>query len=136
MLRISKLLDYGLLVVVTIAKNNSTPYSAAKVAEVTGLNIPTVRKLLNLLSIANIVASKRGVEGGYSLVRDYRDVTVLDVVEAIEKDVNLTECCGIYKKCSLKSCTVSSYWKVLNTQVLGILSGTSIYDIVNNKGKS
>ena len=82
------------------------------------------------------MASKRGVEGGYSLVKDSREVTVLDVVEAIEKDVNLTECCDIYKKCSLKNCTVSSYWKVLNSQLLGILSGTSIYDIVNNKGKS
>ncbi|MED7818462.1 MULTISPECIES: SUF system Fe-S cluster assembly regulator [unclassified Francisella] len=136
MLRISKLLDYGLLVVVTIAKNNSTPYSAAKVAEVTGLNIPTVRKLLNQLSIADIVVSKRGVEGGYTLVRDSRDISVLNIVEAIEKDVNLTECCDIHKKCSLKSCTVSGYWKVLNNQLLEILSGTSIYDIVNNKDKS
>jgi FeS assembly SUF system regulator len=136
MLRISKLLDYGLLVVVTIAKNNSAPYSAAKVAEVTGLNIPTVRKLLNQLSIADIVASKRGIEGGYILVRDSREITVLDIVEAIEKDVNLTECCDIHKQCSLKSCTVSSYWKVLNSQLLQILSSTSIYDIVNNKGKS
>ncbi|ASG67972.1 SUF system Fe-S cluster assembly regulator [Francisella halioticida] len=136
MLRISKLLDYGLLVVVTIAKNNSIPYSAAKIAEVTRLNIPTVRKLLNQLSIANIVFSKRGIEGGYSLVRDSRKVTVLDVIEAIEKNVNLTACCDIYKKCNLESCTVSNYWKVLNTQLLEILSGTSIYDIVNNKGKS
>ena len=55
MLKISKLLDYGLLVVVTIAKNSDSPYSAANIAEVTGLNLPTVRKLLNLLSIRNIV---------------------------------------------------------------------------------
>ena len=51
MLKVSKLLDYGLLVVVTIAQNDSNPYSAAKIAESTGLNIPTVRKLLNQLSL-------------------------------------------------------------------------------------
>ncbi|AEI36281.1 MULTISPECIES: SUF system Fe-S cluster assembly regulator [Francisella] len=136
MLKISKLLDYGLLVVVTIAENNSNPYSAAKIAETTGLNIPTVRKLLNQLSISNIVVSKRGIEGGYTLVDDPQNITVLDVVRSVEKDVNLTECCDLQKKCSIGNCTVSSYWKVLNNQLLDLLSKTSIYDIVNKKGKS
>ncbi|AJI57650.1 SUF system Fe-S cluster assembly regulator [Francisella philomiragia] len=136
MLKISKLLDYGLLVVVTIAENNLNPYSAAKIAETTGLNIPTVRKLLNQLSISNIVVSKRGIEGGYTLVDDPQNITVLDVVKAVEKDVNLTECCDLHKKCSLGSCMVSSYWRVLNSQLLDLLSKTSIYDIVNNKGRS
>ncbi|MDE4994803.1 Rrf2 family transcriptional regulator, partial [Francisella tularensis subsp. holarctica] len=61
MLKIIKLLDYGLLVVVTIAQNDSNPYSTAKIAESTGINIPTVRKLLNQLSLAKIVTSKRGI---------------------------------------------------------------------------
>lgn len=97
MLKVSKLLDYGLLVVVTIAQNDSNPYSAAKIAESTGLNIPTVRKLLNQLSLTNIVNSKRGIEGGYTLVKDPRDITVLDIVKCVEKDVNLTECCDLQK---------------------------------------
>ncbi|AIT08712.1 transcriptional regulator [Candidatus Francisella endociliophora] len=136
MLKISKLLDYGLLVVVTIAKNNSNPHSAAKVAEATGLNMPTVRKLLNQLSVANVVTSKRGIDGGYTLVCDPKDITVLDIVKAVENDVNLTECCDLQKKCSLANCTVSSYWRVLNKQFLNLLSDTSIYDIVNNSDKS
>lgn len=136
MLKISKLLDYGLLVVVTIAQNDSNPYSAAKIAKSTSLNIPTVRKLLNQLSLANIVTSKRGIEGGYTLVNDPREITVLDIVKCVEKDVNLTECCDLQKKCSLGNCMVSGYWRVLNSQLLELLSKTSIYDIVNNKDKS
>lgn len=136
MLKVSKLLDYGLLVVVTIAKNNSNPYSASKVAEVTGLNIPTVRKLLNQLTISNIVTSKRGIEGGYTLIKDPKNITVLDIVKAVENDVNLTECCDLQKKCNLENCTVQNYWRVLNSQLLGLLSKTSIYDIVHNIDKS
>jgi FeS assembly SUF system regulator len=134
MLKISKLLDYGLLVVVTIAKNSDSPYSAANIAEVTGLNLPTVRKLLNLLSIRNIVASKRGTEGGYVLTKSAKSIKVLDIVKAVEDNVRITECCDARRKdCSImEKCTVHNYWKIMNKQVLEILSNTSIEDIVNN----
>jgi FeS assembly SUF system regulator len=123
-------------VIVTIAKNDACSFSAAKIADVTGLNLPTVRKLLNQLSLADIVTSKRGIEGGYTLVKNPRDITVLDVVVAIENDVNITECCDPQKKCSLGNCKTSSYWKLLNNQIRELLSKTSVYDIVNNKDKS
>ncbi|MDE5030165.1 SUF system Fe-S cluster assembly regulator, partial [Francisella tularensis subsp. holarctica] len=77
------------------AQNHSNQYSTAKIAEYTGLNIPTVRKLLNQISLANIVTSKRGIEGGYTLVSDTRDITVLDIVKCVENDVNLTGCCDL-----------------------------------------
>ena len=132
MLKISKLLDYGLLVVVTIAKNNHAPYSAAKIAEITDLNLPTVRKLLNLLSSRNIVESKRGTEGGYILTKSAKAIKVLDIVKAVEDNVRITECCDRRTKgCSvIKKCTVQNYWKLMNKQVLEILSNTSIEDIL------
>lgn len=134
MLKISKLLDYGLLVVVTIAKNNDSPYSAAKVAEVTGLNIPTVRKLLNVLSCKSIVTSKRGTDGGYILTKSAKSIKVLDIVKAVEDNVRITECCDARRNdCSImEKCTVHNYWKIMNKQVIEILSNTSIEDIINN----
>ncbi|QLE78261.1 SUF system Fe-S cluster assembly regulator [Francisella sp. Scap27] len=134
MLKISKLLDYGLLVVVTIAKNKEAPYSAMKISDVTGLNLPTVRKLLNLLSNRNIVTSKRGVDGGYILVKNAENIKVLDIVKAVEENVRVTECCDLRKKkcAAVKVCTVDNYWKAMNKKVLEILSETSIDDVVNN----
>ena len=136
MLKVSKLLDYGLLVVVTMARNESVALSASKVADATGLNIPTVRKLLNQLSVKGVVTSKRGIDGGYMLVHNPGEITVLDIVEAVESSVNLTVCCDDRKKCNLANCTVSGYWRVLNSQFLGLLSATSINDIVNGNNKS
>lgn len=134
MLKISKLLDYGLLVIVTIAKNKEAPYSAMKISEVTGLNLPTVRKLLNLLANRNIVASKRGVDGGYVLTRSSSSIKVLHVVKAVEENVRVTECCDLRKKkcAAVKVCTVDNYWKSMNRKVLEILSQTSIEDVVND----
>ena len=134
MLKINKLLDYGLLVVVTIARNKDSPYSAAKIAEVTDLNLPTVRKLLNLLSSGNILASKRGTEGGYVITKNTKMIRVLDIVQAVEDNVKITECCDLRtKSCSvIKKCTVHNYWKMMNKQVLEILSSTSIEDIIQD----
>ena len=134
MLKVSKLLDYGLYVTVTIAKGSLSLYSASEISKITGLNVPTVRKLLNLLANANIVSSKRGVEGGYMLVKDTKEITVLDIVRAVEDDVDITRCSNVKldKECKvIDKCTVNGYWNIMNNKVLDILSNTSIDDIVN-----
>ncbi|MFC4891812.1 SUF system Fe-S cluster assembly regulator [Pseudofrancisella aestuarii] len=131
MLKISKLLDYALLVVVTIAKNSDAPYSASKISEVTGLNLPTVRKLLNLLNIGGIIISKRGIEGGYALARNADQISMLDIVKSIETDVNITECCDTFKNsCLMKKCSLHSYWKIVNHKILDMFANTSIDEIL------
>tara|TARA_B110000977_G_C10706607_1_gene349554 strand:- start:78 stop:491 length:414 start_codon:yes stop_codon:yes gene_type:complete len=134
MLKINKLLDYALLVTVTLAKNENILISAPGLSEETGLNIPTVRKLLNMLTIAGVVKYKRETDNGYALAKSSKETKVLDVVNAVETQVSLTECCSAEKSCYIAGkCTVRSYWKVVNKQILGLLSDTSIYEIANNK---
>ncbi len=134
MVKISKLLDYGLLIVVTITKNTTIQHSAACLSEQTGLNLPTVRKLLNLLCIGGVIEYNRDPSCSYVLVKNANDTQVLDVVKAIESDICITECWSTQKTCKVvDTCTVHNYWKIMNNQMLDILSSTSIYDIVNYK---
>ena len=131
MLKISKLLDYGLIVVVAIAKNKDEQYSASRISDITGLNLPTVRKLLNLLNVGGIIVSKRGIDGGYALAKSPSDIKMLDIVKAIESDVNVTECCDLLKNsCALKNCSLHSYWKIVNSKILAMLEDTSIQEIL------
>jgi len=131
MLKISKLLDYGLLVVVAIAKNKDEQCSASRISEITGLNLPTVRKLLNLLNVGEIITSKRGVDGGYTLAKSPSTIKMLDIVKAIETDVNVTECCDTFRNsCVLKNCSMYSYWKIVNSKIIDMLEQTSIQEIL------
>ena len=69
MLRISKLTDYGTMVLACLAARPGQRLTAAAVAEQTRLGVPTVSKLLKLLAGAGLIESKRGVNGGYRLAR-------------------------------------------------------------------
>ena len=69
MLRISKLTDYGTVVLAHLAGDPETVCSAADVSTATGIAPPTVSKLLKSLARADLVSSTRGANGGYQLTR-------------------------------------------------------------------
>ncbi|HZL96274.1 MAG TPA: Rrf2 family transcriptional regulator, partial [Vicinamibacterales bacterium] len=69
MLRMSKLTDYGTMVLAQLAVNGRGLSTASQVADATHLGQPTVSKLLKSLVHAGLVVSTRGVQGGYALAR-------------------------------------------------------------------
>ena len=99
MLRISKLTDYGTVVLAELAGNPGTVSSAADVAAATGIGVPTVSKLLKSLARAELVTSTRGVHGGYQLARDPREISAANVIDALEGPVSITECSGSDSNC-------------------------------------
>ena len=134
MLKVSKLLDYSLLIVVKIANNEKQSFSAPKISEQIGLNLPTVRKILNLLVINNIVSSKRGIEGGYILSKDSSQIMMLDIVKAVSGDVNITECCNLQNNsCLLAKCNLQDYWKGLNDKINELMANTSLKEIIESR---
>ena len=80
MLRISKLTDYGTVLLAHLAANQASVCSAAEVAEATGVALPTVSKLLKLLARAGLVTSTRGSNGGYRLSRGPHEISAADVI--------------------------------------------------------
>ena len=89
MLRISKLTDYGTVVLAHLAANQATVCSAADVAEATGVAPPTVSKLLKALARADLVTSTRGANGGYRLARPPQDISAADVIDALDGPVSI-----------------------------------------------
>ena len=75
MLRISKLTDYGTLVLAHLSSDDVNLTSAAEVASATGIALPTVSKLLKSMAKSGLVTSARGAQGGYRLSRDASDIS-------------------------------------------------------------
>src|SRR5690625_7042741 len=78
MLRISKIIDYGTLVLTHMGNDPDRIYSASELAQALGLGQPTVSKVLKLLNQSNIVVSTRGAHGGYSLARPANEISIAD----------------------------------------------------------
>ena len=102
MLRISKLTDYGTVLLAHLARNEDTVCSAAEVSQRTGISLPTASKLLKSLARSGIVTSTRGANGGYSLARPARDISAADIIDALEGPVSITECSASDSHCDIR----------------------------------
>lgn len=131
MLRIGKLTDYAMLILSEMAKNPESLISATALAEVLTLSTPTVSKVLKILAEANLVTSVRGAVGGYKLSRAAADISVVEVIEAMEGNLAMTECCESANLCSLGTmCNMQDNWLKINLLIKSILARFSIVDMV------
>lgn len=131
MLRISKLTDYGTVVLAHLAGNPGSVCSAADVAQVTGIAVPTVSKLLKSLARAELVTSTRGANGGYQLARDPREISAASVIDALEGPVSITECSATDSHCDYEDvCNVGSSWQRINIAIRRALEDISLIDLL------
>ncbi len=93
MVRLGKLTDYGLVLMTCIARTQGVPLRTARdLARESKLPISTVSKLLKELLQSGLLISHRGTKGGYVLAREPRNISVLEMIAAIEGPMALTEC--------------------------------------------
>lgn len=127
MLRVTKLTDYATVVLTTLAAAPGRVHSASELAEIARLELPTVSKVLKPLAQAGLVESFRGANGGYRLARAAQQISLIEVVEAIEGPVGMTECSGEHSSCELEShCGVRGNWRHINDVVADALRGVSL----------
>lgn len=132
MLRLSKLTDYGTVLMTTLAQRQDVPHSAAELSEITHIALPTTSKLLKLLANASLVESQRGAHGGYRLARPATDISMADVIAALEGPIALTECSGDHSQCGITAhCGVKGNWQVINQAIRRALDDVSLADMTH-----
>jgi Rrf2 family transcriptional regulator, iron-sulfur cluster assembly transcription factor len=127
--------DYGIRSVLYLARQ---PYK--KISFVTEISedykIPRsfLAKILQKLVKAKIVRSYRGVKGGFSLARQAKDISVLDVLEAIEGKLAMNICLADKKKCDFsRNCPIHSVWASVQSKVVEVLKKSNFEDLSRHK---
>ena len=132
MLRITKQTDYGIMLVAHLA---SLPagriVSARDAADGTGLPVPMVSKILKALARGGLLSSHRGVKGGYSLARRPDQISVAEIIWALEGPIAMTECIDdLPVECQQQSsCPIQGNWQRINHAIRGALEGISLRDM-------
>lgn len=124
-MRLSSMADYAVVTMSAAARHcGMVRVSAAQLAQETGLPVPTVQKVVSLLTAAGLLRSSRGVGGGLKLARPAAAISLADIVEAIEGPIALTACVDSGKHdCGLEAaCTVRPHWGVVNAAMRGALA--------------
>lgn len=131
MLRVAKLTDYATVVLTVLAASPGEVLSATGIAERAGLEATTVAKVLKPLAQAQLVEGFRGAHGGYRLSRPAREVRLIDVIEAMEGPLSVTECSTHDGTCGLEtSCGIRRNWRRINDVLVEALRGVSLADMV------
>ncbi len=132
MLRISKLTDYGTLVLTHMASEPGRVFSVADLSATLGLGAATVSKVLKALGRHALVTSTRGAHGGYALSRAATQISVADIVDALEdQPFGLTECSASSGRCELEDdCRIRERWLGINAVVRDALQAVSLADML------
>jgi FeS assembly SUF system regulator len=130
MLRLSKLTDYAVVVLVRLSKGQGVQTSPG-IAAATGIPEPTVAKVLKTLAAGGLVASQRGAHGGYRLMRPLAAIPIADVIAAIDGPIALTACVeGAMGGCEVEHlCPMRGRWDPVNEAIQQALSNITLADM-------
>jgi FeS assembly SUF system regulator len=133
MIRLSKLTDYGILLMTHMARKTDRPlHTARDLAVETQIPLPTVSKLLKLLSGGGLLLSHRGLKGGYSLARVPGEISVGQIIAVLEGPIGVTECGGAPGVCDMEAhCPMSSNWRVISHALRQALENLTLPDLIN-----
>ena len=132
MIRLGKLTDYGLVLMSEIARSRTELHTARDLAAQCHLPLPTVSKILKTLLQRGLLASHRGMRGGYTLARDPRLISLAAIIAAMEGPVALTECSiNIAGLCDLESsCPIKDNQRLINRVIRGALDKVMLSDLI------
>jgi FeS assembly SUF system regulator len=131
MLRVTKLADYGIVIMTNFATHADKAHNARDISGVTRLPLPVVSKVLKSLSKSGLLDSQRGTKGGYRLALPPANITVAAIIHAIEGPIALTECSDlIHGDCSFEfRCPVKTNWNLINRAIFEALERITLAEM-------
>ncbi len=131
MLRVTKLADYGIVMLTYFAAHGESTHNARDIAGIVRLPLPVVSKILKALARDGLLMSQRGTKGGYGLARKPEQITVADIIRALEGPIAVTECTDSVKgDCELEvRCPVRTNWHLINRAIYQALERITLAEM-------
>ncbi len=133
MIRISRLADYGIVLMSYMAAHLDRVHNASGLAAEVHLPLPTASKLLRLLAREGILESHRGARGGYSLARAPERISLADIIRAVEGPIGVTTCTDDSRgDCKHEPvCPVRGHWHRINSAVRQALANIPLSEMAS-----
>jgi FeS assembly SUF system regulator len=131
MLRLSKLTDYGTVIMTYMARAPDTVHTAREITDQIHVALPTVSKVLKMLAQKGLLQSYRGASGGYRLARAPQKISVAEIIKALEGPIGLTECSTSPGLCHQELlCPIRPNWQRINRAILATLEQITLAEMV------
>ena len=131
-MKLSSKTHYGLMACHILARNYpEKSVSASLLEKYIAVSGKYLEKILRMLSKRDIICANRGANGGYFLARAPKDITIGEIVRALEDDMEIIECVSKDGKC--KCCPTSNVWKKLYDGINGLLDSMNLEQMVKGE---
>ena len=133
-MQITRQADYALRAMLYLARMELNVRAAtSQIAEEQQIPPSFLAKIISQLSIAGLINTSRGARGGVSLARDAEQITLLDVVEAIDGPISLNVCSHSAGACSFgDDCPIQPIWSDAQIELVNKLRSTNFAQLVKN----
>ncbi|GAA3898374.1 SUF system Fe-S cluster assembly regulator [Sphingomonas limnosediminicola] len=132
-MRLTHLADYAVVLMTAAARRPAAArLSATELSAETGVPLPTAQKLMGVLAGSGLLISVRGAGGGFTLARPAEQISLADIVEAVEGPIAMTVCSGHegVSDCALDAhCRVKPHMGVVGTAIRGALGAVSLTEL-------
>jgi FeS assembly SUF system regulator len=132
-MRLTHLADYAVVMMTAAARREPCArLSAAELSGETGVPLPTAQKLMGKLAVAGLLTSARGAGGGFTLARGIAEISLADIVEAVEGPIAMTMCAGSdeVSDCALDAhCRVKPHMGIVGAKVRGALHAVTLQEL-------
>ena len=131
-MQITRQADYAVRAVLYLSRMGDNQRAAtSKVAQAQRIPPSFLAKIISQLSIAGLLRTSRGARGGVTLARAPKDITLLEVVEAIDGPIMLNECVGDNATCAFdKDCPLRPVWCDAQEELVNRLRGTNFEQLM------
>ena len=134
MIRITKQTDYGIVLLTHMAATPERQVNAPELAAETRLPLPMVSKILKVLVREGVLLSHRGVKGGYGLAKLPEEISMAEVISALEGPIAITECIDEHSGCTHEPfCSVRGRWHRINAALRVALSGITLAEMAETQ---
>jgi len=130
-MRLTHLADYAVVLMTAAARYPAgARLSATELSADTGVPLPTAQKLMGQLATSGLLTSARGASGGFALAKAPSEITLADIVEAVEGPIAMTVCSEGRTDCALDAhCRVKPHMGVVGNAVRGALGAVSLTEL-------
>jgi len=121
--------EYGLKAMVNLAKNEGKTKNIKAIAKEESISIKYLERLLNVLRKQDLIESFKGANGGYTLKKTAKKISVADIVIALEGPIAPMKCVG--QTCRMENtCSSKIVWEVLGTQIEKTLRNIKLSSLI------
>ena len=124
---------YAIAAIIDLAQNQNGAVSLKDISVRQGISLSYLEQLFCKLKNKKVVISRRGPGGGYTLNRKSSDISLFQIITAVDENIDQTQCAGSMNCLNDKPCTTHHVWTGLNKIIKDYMKSITIEDVITNQ---